>query len=342
MPKVKFFVIILLAVALVLSACASQNVSSQDYDPGKLVIYSGRSESLVGPLIAQFSEATGIKVDVRYGSTSEIAATILEEGRNSPADIFFAQDPGGLGAVSAAGLLEPLPEDTLSRVPQDFRSSSGMWVGVSGRARVLVYNTDRLSAEDLPEDIRALTDPIWRGRIGWAPANGSFQAMVTAMRQVWGEDETRAWLEGIQANRPVVYENNTAIVAAVGAGEVDAGLVNHYYLYRFLAEEGERFKARNYFFPSGGPESLILVSGVGRLQSGKNEDNAIRFINFMLSPVAQQYFASQTYEYPLVEGVQPLRDLPALQDLQAIDVALEDLADLRGSLDLLRSTGVLP
>ena len=177
-------------------------------EPGRLVVYSGRSESLVAPIIAQFAAATGIKVDVRYGSTSEMAATLLEEGAHSPADVFFAQDPGGLGAVAKAGLLAPLPDDILSNVPERFRSSAGQWVGISGRARVVAYNTDRLKPENLPADIWDFTDPQWSGRIGWAPTNGSLHAMVTAMRAEWGEDKTRQWLEGIQANQPKIFEGN--------------------------------------------------------------------------------------------------------------------------------------
>ena len=233
----------------------------------KLVVYSGRSESLVQPIIDQFVEATGIEIEVRYGSTSEMAATLLEEGENSPADLFFAQDPGGLGAIEAAGMLTDLPDTILSKVPARFAAESGQWVGVSGRARVIVYNTDTLTEADLPDDIMAFTDPAWNGRIGLPPTNGSFQAMVTGMRSVWGEEDTRAWLEGILANEPVFYEKNTPTVAAVAAGEVEVGFVNHYYLFRFLAEEGESFAARNYFLPSGGPGSLIMVSGVGILKS---------------------------------------------------------------------------
>jgi len=342
MSRFKTSMLLLTLFALLVSACAGQVVDSQAEDAGKLVIYSGRSESLVAPIIEQFSQVTGVEVEVRYGNTAEMAATLLEEGTNSPADIFFAQDPSGLGAVSAAGLLAPLPEETLNKVESRFRSSQGFWVGISGRARVVVYNIDRVTPNDLPADIRGFTDPQWRGRIGWAPTNGSFQAMVTAMRQVWGEEDTRVWLEGIQANQPVVYENNTTIVAAAASGEIDIGFVNHYYLYRFLAEEGEEFKARNHFIQSGGPESLVLVAGIGRLATGENENNAIRFINFMLSPVAQQYFASQTYEYPLVDGVQTARELPPLEDLSTIDISLERLSDLRGTLDLLRNSGALP
>lgn len=355
---------LLLAVALALAACASaetpaaqpepdpvadpepeeETYSGGDVsgDPGMLVIYSGRSESLVGPIIEQFAEATGMDVQVRYGSTSEMAATLLEEGANSPVDVFFAQDPGGLGAVEDAGLLAELPEEILGKVDPIFASPDGRWVGISGRARVVVYNTDRLEPARLPDDLRGFTAPSWSGRLGVAPGNGSFQTMVTAMRELWGEEETRAWLEAIVANKPSYYENNTAIVAAVGAGEVDAGLVNHYYLYRFLAEEGENFPARNYYLADGGPGSLVMVAGAGRLASGQNEANALRFLNFMLSPVAQQYFASQTYEYPLVEGVATSSLLTPLAELNPPDIALGRLADLQGTVELLQDVGMLP
>ncbi|MDA1329702.1 MAG: iron ABC transporter substrate-binding protein [Chloroflexi bacterium] len=311
-------------------------------ETGTLVIYSGRSESLVGPIIQQFAEVSGIDVQVRYGSTSEMAAALLEEGANSPADVFFAQDPGGLGAVEAAGLLAELPEDILSKVDAFYASPNGRWVGISGRARVVVYNTERLQVSDLPDDLMGFTDTSWSGRLGIAPGNGSFQTMVTGMRQLWGEDETRAWLQAIADNNPTYYENNTSIVAAVAAGEVDAGLVNHYYLYRFLAEEGENFPARNHYLADGGPGSLLMVAGAGRLANGENEANALRFLNFLLSPVAQQYFASQTYEYPLVEGVATSSLLIPLTELNPPQIALGSLADLQGTVTLLQEVGMLP
>ncbi|MFQ5409602.1 MAG: extracellular solute-binding protein, partial [Anaerolineales bacterium] len=256
--------------ALLLAACGDAAADS-------LVIYSGRSESLVGPIIEQFKADTGLAVEVRYGGTSELAATVLEEGDNSPADVFFAQDPGGLGALESAGLLAPLPDEILQQIDARFVSPNGLWVGVSGRARVVVYNTERVSPADLPGDIWAFTEPQWKGRIGWPPTNASFQTMVTGMRNVWGEARTREWLQGILANDPVAYEKNTPVVAAVGAGEVDVGFVNHYYLYRFLAEEGEAFPARNYFLPDGGPGSLVMVAGVARLATSSNPAGAERF-----------------------------------------------------------------
>ena len=325
------------AFLLLLALTACSPAESQT-----LTLYSGRSESLVAPIIAQFTEETGIEVQVRYGGTAEMAATILEEGENSPADVFWAQDPGGLGAVAAAGLFAGLPAELLDRVPDGFRSPEGTWVGISGRARVVVYNTDTLTAEDLPDDIWDFTDPAWAGRLGWAPTNGSFQVMVTAMRQTWGEEMTREWLAGIVANNVTVYENNTSIVAAVAAGEVDAGFVNHYYLYRFLAEEGEGFTARNKFLPSGGPGSLVMVAGAGILASSEHKDAAELFLDFLLDTEAQTYFAEETFEYPVIAGVALPPALPALSSLNSPDINLADLDDLAGTIELLREVGALP
>ena len=271
-------------------------------DPGDLTLYVGRSESLVGPIIEQFRDATGINVQVKYAGTSELAATLLEEGSRSPADVFFAQDPGGLGAVEE--MFVSVPDSTLELVPDWARSPDGKWVGISGRARTVVYNPETMTEADLPDDIWDFVDPEWKGRIGWAPTNASFQTMVTAMRVLWGEDKTREWLEGVQANDPTMYPKNTPQVAAVAAGEIDVGLVNHYYLFRFLAEEGDSFPARNYHPRAGGPGAVVMVAGAGILSSGENRENAERFLEFMLSQVAQQYFAGQTFEYPLVEGRQ--------------------------------------
>lgn len=314
-------------------------------EPGELVIYSGRSESLVQPIIDQFAATTGIDVMVRYGSTSEMAGVLLTEGENSPADLFYAQDPGGLGAVEAAGLLGALPAELVAGVPQRFVSPDNRWVGISGRARTVVYNTQAISdpVAQLPEDIFDFTDPEWAGRIGWAPGNGSFQAMVTAMRNTWGEEKTRRWLTGIIANDPIVFSGNTPIVEAVGNGEIDVGFVNHYYLYRFLAEQGESFKARNYFLPGGGPGSLIMVSGAGILNSAAHPDNALRFIEFLLSLPGQQYFADQTFEYPVIDGVNLAAGLPPLAELdrQALDISLADLADLEGTQGLLIEVGAI-
>jgi len=325
-------------LAYMLSSCAQTEGSAED----TLVVYSGRKANLVQPIIDHFSASTGIDVMVKYGTTAEIAAMLLEEGDNSPADVFWAQDPGGLGAVAAAGMLSQLPDESLAQVDAHFRAPGGEWVGISGRARVIVYNTDSIDPErDLPSDLWDFTDPEWNGRLGWAPTNGSFQAMVTALRASWGQEKTREWLQGIMLNDPGVYPNNNPIVAATGSGEIDVGFVNHYYLHKFIAEEGESFRARNFFLPAGGPGSMVMVAGVGRLKSAENAENAQKFIDFLLSPVAQQYFAGQTYEYPLVDGVKIHRELMPLVELNAVDIELTDLSDLQGTVELLTEIGAL-
>lgn len=336
--KIRSILLLLVLVMVGFAVSGHQTASAQGSET--LVIYSGRSESLVGPIIEQFESATGINVDVRFAGTAELAATLLEEGAASPADIFYAQDPGGLGAVES--LFSALPQAFLDRVPQAFRSPEQLWVGISGRARTLVYNPNNVSEGELPDDIFDLIDPKWNGRLGWAPTNGSFQAMVTAMRQLWGEDKTTQWLRGIQANNPTVYPKNTPQVEAVSRGEIDVGMVNHYYLFRFLSTEGEGFSARNYHPRGGGPGALVMVSGAGILASSQNRAAAERFIDFMLSTVAQQYFASVTFEYPVLEGVVTDRLLTPLEDINAPEIALSDLADLAGTQLLLQDAGVLP
>lgn len=330
-PATAWAGLVLILVSMGLAAC------SQD---STLVVYSGRSESLVGPVVDLFRDATGIEVNVKYGSTAEIAATLLEEGKNSPADVFFAQDPGGLGAV--VDMLSTLPDDILAPVPAWARSPDGDWVGISGRARVVAYNTDAVDPSDMPDTMEGFTDPRWEGRIGWPPSNGSFQAMVTAMRVQWGEERTREWLEGVMANEPVAYPKNTPTVAAVATGEVEVGFVNHYYLHRFLQEEGDGFGARNHYLTGGGPGSVVLVAGAGILETTQSRDDAEKFMKFLLSTVAQQYFAAQTFEYPLVDGIAIDSALQPLSELQNPDLDMASLADLKGTQALLRDLGIIP
>ena len=331
---------LLLFVFLSTMVSAACTIGSSDDGQDSLVVYSGRSEELVGPVIGLFQDATGISIRVKYGGTAELAATLLEEGNNSPADVYFAQDPGGLAAVVTR--LSKLPNDLLLLVPEAFRSDSGQWIGVSGRARVVVFNSDALTVEELPDDIYDFVDPKWSRRIGWAPTNGSFQAMVTAMRVTWGEDRTRDWLAGIMANHPSLYAKNTPTVAAVGAGEVEVGFVNHYYLHRFLHEQGMTFPARNYHPRAGGPGALMMVSGAGVLETASNRDVALRFLEFLVSPTAQQYFVDQTFEYPVIDGVATNPLLTPLDEIAAPGIDMSQLGDLEGTLDLLREVGALP
>lgn len=308
---------------------------------GTLTIYSGRSEELVGPLVEQFESESGLEIQVNYAGTTDLAATLLEEGNASPADVFFAQDAGALGAVGEAGLLAPLPADTLAEVDSRFVSDNGQWVGVSGRARVVIYDTRVFQEADLPDSIDAFTDPAWRGKIGWAPTNASLQSFVTAYRVLRGDEAARAWIEGIVANEPKVYEGNDAVLASVAAGEVEVGFVNHYYLMRQLAEQGESFPVRNHFLAGDDPGSLINVAGAGILATAPNPGAGLAFVNFLLSPEAQEYFATETHEYPLIDGVDANPALPALGDIESPDLDLSNLADLQGTLDMLTEAGAL-
>ncbi len=308
---------------------------------GSLVVYSGRSEELVGPIIEQFEERSGVDVQTRYGDTAQLASLILEEGENSPADLFFAQDPGALGALADEGRFRELTQNLLEPAPERFQSPDGLWVGTSARARVVAYNTESLSEEDLPDSILDFTDPEWEGRIGWAPTNGSFQAFVTALREIEGEDRARKWLEGIQANDPIEYPDNSTALQGVASGEVEVAFVNHYYLYRALEEQGQGFEARNYNFPNPDPGNLVIAAGAGVLDSAENPQAARSFIQYMLSEEAQQYFADETFEYPMRDGVQTAEGVEPLSEIQAPDVRLGNLDDLEGTLQLLQETGVL-
>jgi iron(III) transport system substrate-binding protein len=334
-----------LCVALAAGACGDDDEESGDGGDGgdeaaDLVVYSGRNEELVGPVIEQFEEASGVDVEVRYGDTAEMAAQILEEGGNSPADVFFGQDAGALGALAAEGRLQPLAPEQLGLVAPGLKDDDGAWVGVSGRSRAVVYNKAAVTEADLPASILGFTDPAWRGRIGWAPTNGSFQAFVTALRVLEGEEGARAWLEGIKANDVVAFDNNIAIVEAVAAGEIDAGFVNHYYLHRFLADDPD-YPAANKIYGGGDPGALVNVAGVGILDTADELESATAFVDYLLSAEAQAYFAEETFEIPLVTGVAPVPGVPTLDQLQPPELDLNDLDDLAGTLELLTSVGLV-
>jgi iron(III) transport system substrate-binding protein len=335
--------VLALLATVVVGACtpgpSASGAPSSAGSAGSLVVYSGRSEALVGPLIERFRTESGYEVQVNYASTSELAATILEEGDASPADVFFSQDGGALGALAAEGRLAALPQATQDRVDAAFRSPDGVWVGVSGRARVAAYNTDELSEADMPDSILDFTDPSWKGRLGWAPSNASLQSFVTALRFLEGEETAKAWLEGIQANEPKVYEGNLQALEGVASGEIDVAFINHYYLLERLSDGA--VPAANHFFPGGDPGSLINAAGAGILSTAKNKAAAQAFVDFLLNDASQTYFATETYEYPLVDGVPADDRLTPLDEIASPDIDLSDLADLEGTLELMREVGVL-
>jgi iron(III) transport system substrate-binding protein len=196
-----------------------------------------------------------------------------------------------------------------------FEDDDGRWVGVSGRQRVLVYNEDMVDEADLPTSVLDLTAPAYRGNVGLAPSNGSFQDFVTAMRQLEGEDVAKEWLEGMAANDSPTYANNNAIVEAVGRGEIPFGLVNHYYNHRFLAED-PGLPSRNHRFEAGDIGGLVIPSSASVLASSDRQEDAQRFIAFLLEKASQEYFAEETFEYPLADGVPAAEGVPPLSSLQ--------------------------
>ena len=306
-----------------------------------LTVYSGREEELVAPLFEMFTEETGIDVEVRYGDSAELAATIAEEGENSPADVFWAQDPGSLGAVEDE--LDPLSDAILGLVPERFRDADGRWIGTSGRSRVIVYNTEALAEDEVPDSVVELTDPEWKGRIGIAPTNASFQAFVTAMRLAEGDETTRQWLLDLRENDPKEYEKNTPVVEAAAAGEIDLGLVNHYYLYLVQAEQPDAPIA-NHFLEAGDPGALVSVAGAGVLESAGDASNAEQFIEFLLSPEGQRFYVddAEEAEYPLIEGIDARPGLPPLDSLEGPSVDLTSFgAEHEATIELLRETGYL-
>jgi len=319
-----------LLAALVLGAAYAQT----------LTVYSGRGESLVAPLVERFTAETGIEVAVRYGDTAQLAVLILEEGAVSPADVYWGQDAGALGALAQAGRLRAVPTALTAELPGIYSGASQTWVATSGRARVFAYAPGRVAA--LPTSVFDLTAPEWRGRVSWAPTNGSFQAFVTAMRVVHGEDVTRAWLRGMQANGVRAYSNNTTQVEAIAAGEVDVALTNNYYLLRFLAND-PNYPVAQAFFADGDVGNLVNVAGAGVLDTSSQSEAAERFVAFLLSDQAQSYFTNEVFEYPVTAAVAPNANLESLERLieASPDVDLDTLDDLDGTLDLLREVGLL-
>lgn len=306
----------------------------------ELTIYSGRGESFVAPVIEIFENETGIDVEVRYGGTAELAALLQEEGANSPADIFWAQDGGALGA--SEGLFAEIPAGVSENQPDHFKSGDGRWIGTSARARVLAYSTERVSEDDLPESVKDLTGEEWNGRVGWAPGNGSFQAFVTAFRVHEGEDAAREWVEGMAANDAQAYSNNVALVQALADGEIDVALTNNYYLGRFTGRDPE-FPVSQTFFEDGDIGNLINVAGIGILETSDSKEEAQRFAQFLLTPAVQQYFTSAGNEYPVIEGVIAQSSLASVGTVESAspDVPLDQLSDLEGTLELLRSADLL-
>ena len=322
----------LTALVAGLVACGSSE------DENTLTMYSGRIAPILSPAVKQYEDASGFTVKTRYGDSPSLAATITEEGDNSPADLFFAQDAGSLDAVEKKGLLLKLPADILAKVDKRFQSAAGMWIGTTGRSRVIAYG-EQVKRSELPDSPLKLTDEKWKGKVGWAPRNASLQGYITALRLIEGEDVARKWLEGMVANDVQVYDSNIPVRDAVAKKEIDLGLINHYYVAEAQAED-PNYPVKVHFPPKD-LGSLVNTAGVGVLASSSHKQQALRFVRQLLSDETQKYFADSSKEYPLVAGVAAPKELTPLADIPSPNIDLAKLGDLQGTLKLMRETGAL-
>jgi iron(III) transport system substrate-binding protein len=345
-PKVVASVAIGSLLTLGLAACGGESQGAQPVGQAsdqEITVYSGRSRPLAAPVLDDFEKTSGITVEVRYGDTAAMAAQLQEEGSRTPADVFLAQDAGALGAVAAEDLFAGLPDEVLDKVPAAYRDEGGQWVGLTGRSRTMVHNVDQVAEDDLPKSVFELTEPEWKGKVGIAPTNGSFQAFITAMRVEHGGERTQDFLDALKANDAQIREGNAPIVTDVDNGRLATGLVNHYYVYELAKEKGttvDALKAKNHFFPNGDTGALVNVSGVGVLRGAGDDPDARAFVDYLLGRQAQTYFAQETSEYPLVAGVANARGLPQLSSLNTPDIDLNDLDDLQTTVEMIRESGL--
>ncbi|NLJ54344.1 MAG: iron ABC transporter substrate-binding protein [Intrasporangiaceae bacterium] len=341
--------------ALALAGCGSGETSDSgttapSTDPGTaseaageqtVTIYSGRNENLVGPIIEKVQEATGATVEVRYGDSAELAAQLLEEGDRTQADLFFSQDAGALGALAKEGRLAELDDSITGVVLDGYSDTEGHWVATSARARVIAYNPEIAPEVEQMTSIDDILDPTYKGQVGIAPTNASFQSFVTALRVAKGEDGAREWLSQLKANEPKIYEKNGGILDAVDSGEVGLGLINHYYWYEKADEVGlDNLTAKIHFLGTDDPGALINVAGVGILEGSEEADAAAEVIEYFLSEEGQQYFTDETSEYPVVDGITLKEGLTPLADLRGSTIDLNQLDSLGETLALLDEVGL--
>jgi len=321
------------SAVLALGACASPAPDASD--DKSITVYSGRSEDLIADLLDTFTQETGIEVQVRYGDSAELAAQILEEGENVRADVYFGQDAGALGALAKEGVTKTLPAEITDLVQDAYKSDDSQWVGVSGRARVLVYDPAKVTT--LPTSYKDLMDPSWKSRIGIAPTNASFQAFVTAIRVLEGDEAANEFLIAMKENA-VLFEKNSIILQAVEDGVIDLGLINHYYWFELAAEIGEEnMKSEITWFKDGDTGNLINVAGVAVIS---DNPSANVFAKWLLGETAQQYFVERTREYSMT-GIPEVAGLKPLSEIRAPQFDLSDLEPLAETLELIRKAGLL-
>ncbi len=308
----------------------------------ELTIYSGRDEELVGPVLDAFACSSGISVVTNFGDPTDLALALVEEGDRTPADVFLSKSPGSVGFLQGEGFLQPLSNDLLGLVSADNAADNGTWVGITGRQRVLVYNSELVSEDDLPDSIFELTGEEYRGQVAIPATNGSFQDWFTVFRAQEGNDVAAQWLADMVANDAIVTESNRPTVDAVGRGEFNFGLVNHYYNFQQAEALGDNHQALNHNFAADDIGSLVIVTAAGITSTTTSPDEAQQLIEFMLSEAAQTYFTTDSLEYPLGSGVSPAEVLPALDDSGSdFDVTFDDLGNgLEETIAIIEESGI--
>ncbi|KRC52724.1 MULTISPECIES: iron ABC transporter substrate-binding protein [unclassified Nocardioides] len=310
-------------------------------DEPKLVIYNAQHEQLLKELAPEFTKETGIEVELRNGKDLELSNQLVQEGKASPADVFLTENSPAMSQVEAAGLFSKLPSDILDVIPAQYRPRSGLWTGFVARSTTLVYNTDQVEESDLPASILDLAKPEWKGRISFSPTGADFQAIVAGMLDLEGEQTTKAWLEGIKANGKV-YDGNNLVLEAVNSGEVEVGIVYHYYWERDHKESGDvSDHSSQYYFGNQDPGAFVSVSGAGVLASSDMKTEAEKFVEFLVNEKGQQVLAdSYALEYPLNPAVQLEGVAKPFDELQPPDVNVSDL-DAKKVVDLMTEVGFL-
>lgn len=324
------------------AATTAPEGGADDLAGTELTLYSGRNENLVQGVIDAFEAETGVTVKVRYGSSAEVGAALLEEGERTPAEVFFSQEVGAVGVLAKNDLLSPLPDAVVQRADERFRPpADNLWVGVTGRSRVIVYNPDLVPTP--PQGVLELTDPAWQGQVAIVPGNAGFQAFITGFRVTQGDDAARQWLADMQANGVRTdIESNGDVLEAVNNGELPMGLINHYYWGALAAEVGAENMTAQLVFPKGDdPGGLFNATAVAITKGGAENPAALAFVEYLLSDAGQQYFVDETYEYPVVAGIADPDGYPAKSELEGPAIDLTDLDSLEATQALLTELGLL-
>jgi iron(III) transport system substrate-binding protein len=330
----------LVGVAGVLAGCGGSGDAGGS-GATTLTLYNAQHEDLMKAMVEGFTEKTGIKVEFRSGDDAELANQIVQEGKASPADVFVTENSPSVQVVADAGLFAPVEQDTLAQVPEQYRPSSGDWVGFAGRSTVLAYNPDLISEADLPASMMDLANPQWQGKVGFAPGGADFQAIVGAVLELRGEDATRTWLQGL-ADGKAIYQGNTAVMQAVDEGKIPLGIIYHYYWYKDQAESGaETGHVKLHYFGNQDPGAFVSVSGAGVLASSKHAKEAQQLVNYLTSADGQRRLAGSTaLEYAVANGAASAGALPPLDTLGAPTV---DPGSLNGPkvIELMQEVGLL-